>query len=87
MGYQNRPFFERVVTSPEDHADPTGFFPNAVQKFVAEGLPVTATMSPMQFDAPTPYLMQFHLTIQHQVTSDSVFSVSYAGNRGVKLGV
>ena len=86
MGYQNRPFFERVVTAPDDHADPTGFFPNAVQKFVADGLPVTATMSPMQFDAPTPYLMQFHLTIQHQVTSDSVFSVSYAGNRGVKLG-
>ena len=85
-GYQNRPFFERVVTRPGDHVDPTGFFPNAVRKFTAEGLPVTATMSPMQFDAKTPYLMQFHFTIQHQLSSDAVVSISYAGNRGVKLG-
>ena len=43
-------------------------------------------MSPMQFDARTPYLMQFHLTIQHQLSSDSVFSISYAANQGRKLG-
>jgi hypothetical protein len=88
MGYQNRPFFERVVTLPRDHADPTGFFPNAVNLFLAElsGGNVSATMSPMQFDARTPYLMQFHLTIQHQLSSDSVFSISYAANQGRKLG-
>ncbi len=86
MGYQNAPFFVRNVIRPRDFADPTGFFPNAFDLFLEAGGIPTPTMSPMQFDAPTPYMMQFHLTLQHQLASDSVLSVSYAGSRGVKLG-
>ncbi len=88
QGYQNMPFFKRFVLYPADLADPTGFFPNAYTNFLNEGLDeeLAGTMAPMEFSGPTPYLMQFHFTIQHQLTSDSVFSVSYAGNRGTKLG-
>ncbi|MDA2935294.1 carboxypeptidase regulatory-like domain-containing protein, partial [Acidobacteria bacterium AH-259-D05] len=86
MGYQNAPFFLRNVIRPRNFADPTGFFPNAFDLFLQAGGTPTPTMSPMQFDAPTPYMQQYHLTIQHQITTDSVVSVSYAGSRGVKLG-
>ena len=86
MGYQNAPFFLRNVIRPRDFADPTGFFPNAFDLFLQAGGRPTPTMSPMQFNASTPYMMQFHLTLQHQLTTDSVLSVSYAGSRGVKLG-
>jgi hypothetical protein len=86
MGYQNAPFFVRNVIRPRDFGDPTGFFPNAFQLYQQEGGAGLPTSSPMQFDAPTPYMQQFHLTIQHQISNDSVFSISYAGSRGVKLG-
>ena len=86
MGYQNAPFFVRNVIRPRDFAEPTGFFPDAFELWSEGGGAGLPTSSPMQFDAPTPYMQQFHLTIQHQVTNDSVFSISYAGSRGVKLG-
>ncbi len=86
MGYQNAPFFVRNVIRPGDFGNPSDFFPNAFDIWQASGDPGTPTMSPMQFDAPTPYMMQFHLTIQHQVAADSVFSISYSGSQGRKLG-
>ena len=86
MGYQNAPFFVRNVIRPRDFAEPTGFFPGAFELWSQGGGTGKPTSSPMQFDAPTPYMQQYHLTIQHQVTNDSVFSISYAGSRGVKLG-
>ncbi|MEE8350378.1 MAG: hypothetical protein V3R94_12455, partial [Acidobacteriota bacterium] len=87
MGYQNAPFFVRNVIRPRDFpGEEAGFFPNAFELWQQGGGSGKPTSSPMQFDAPTPYMQQFHLTIQHQLASDSVFSISYAGSRGVKLG-
>ena len=86
MGYQNAPFFVRNVIRPRNFDDATGFFPNAYKLWQNQAGAGKPTSSPMQFDAPTPYMQQFHLTIQHQLTNDSVFSISYAGSRGVKLG-
>jgi hypothetical protein len=87
MGYQNAPFFVRNVIRPRDFPGAeTGFFPNAFELWQQGGGSGKPTSSPMQFDAPTPYMQQFHLTIQHQLANDSVFSISYAGSRGVKLG-
>ena len=86
MGYQNAPFFVRNVIRPRDFDDATGFFPGAYQLWQQQAGGGKPTSSPMQFDAPTPYMQQFHLTIQRQLSNDSVFSISYAGSRGVKLG-
>jgi hypothetical protein len=36
-------------------------------------------------NAPTPYLQQWNFTLQRQLPAQWVVSVSYAGNRGVKL--
>ncbi|MCH8819447.1 MAG: TonB-dependent receptor [Acidobacteria bacterium] len=86
MAYQNAPFFVRNVLRPGEFGSPDDFFPNAFNIWQSTGDTGTPTSSPMQFDAPTPYMMQFHLTIQHQVSADSVFSISYSGSQGRKLG-
>lgn len=39
----------------------------------------------MQRDMPWSYVQNWHLTVQHQLTPDTLIDVAYVGNRGVKL--
>ncbi|MBI4457105.1 MAG: TonB-dependent receptor [Acidobacteria bacterium] len=54
-------------------------------------LPVTSTdpsaanPSPTQYIMKTPYMMQYNLTLQHELWSQTVLAASYAASRGVHL--
>lgn len=39
----------------------------------------------MQRDMPWSYIQNWHFTVQHSITKDTVVDVAYVGNRGVKL--
>ena len=40
---------------------------------------------PLESDAPNPYTMQWHLTVEREVFTGAVASVAYVGNRGLHL--
>jgi hypothetical protein len=59
---------------------------------LSQGFPATALVDPnnptlfsMDPNLRTPYVMQWHLTTQYQVTKDTLFEVSYVGSKGTKL--
>lgn len=77
--YQNAPFFVRPIQRPTT-------FPTGYDDFLASPTSSFPTMAPFQYEPSTPYMMQYHLTIQQQLASDTVLSVSYAGSAGRHLG-
>ncbi|RMG50499.1 MAG: TonB-dependent receptor [Acidobacteria bacterium] len=40
---------------------------------------------PLEYDAKSPYTMQWNLTIERELLPDVVFTIGYVGNRGVHL--
>ncbi|MEP6643324.1 MAG: TonB-dependent receptor [Acidobacteriaceae bacterium] len=60
--------------------------------FLANGFPansLTDPNSPLFFSVDrklrTPYMQQWHLSIERQLPADGVFEISYAGSKGTKL--
>jgi hypothetical protein len=60
--------------------------------FLANGFPTTSLTdpnTPLLFSVDrklrTPYMQQWHLSIEFQLPADSVFELTYAGSRGTKL--
>jgi hypothetical protein len=45
----------------------------------------TITLTTMDFTPSTPYMINYHLTLQREVLPDTVVSASYVGSRGVYL--
>ena len=39
----------------------------------------------MQHEMPWSYIQNWHFTVQHSLTPNTVLDVAYVGNRGVKL--
>lgn len=58
-----------------------------------DGYPTSLLTSPgsvilyMPRDLPWSYVQNWHLTIQHQITPDTLIDVAYVGNRGVNLPI
>jgi hypothetical protein len=58
-----------------------------------DGYPTNLLTSPgsvilyMPRDFPWSYVQNWHLTIQHQITRNTLIDVAYAGNRGIKLPI
>jgi len=60
--------------------------------FLQNGFPATALTDPntpilfsIDPELVTPYMQQWHLSIQHELPGDSVFDITYAGSKGNKL--
>ncbi len=60
--------------------------------FLANGFPATSLTdpnTPLLFSVDrklrTPYMQQWHLSIQRQLPADGVFEITYAGSKGTKL--
>ncbi|MBI4456389.1 MAG: TonB-dependent receptor [Acidobacteria bacterium] len=47
--------------------------------------PSSQNPSPTEFQPKTPDSMQYNLTLQHELWSNTVFAISYAGLRGIHL--
>jgi Carboxypeptidase regulatory-like domain/TonB dependent receptor len=60
---------------------------NLSQGFPANSLtdPNTPTLFSIDPHLRTPYVMQWHATMQYQVTRSSIFEVAYVGSKGTKL--
>ncbi len=56
-----------------------GFDPNAL---IDPNTPTLYSISP---NLRTPYMQQWHLGVQYELPSNTIFEVSYAGSRGLKL--
>ena len=58
-----------------------------------DGYPTNLLTSPgsvilyMPRDLPWSYVQNWHLTVQHQITRDTLIDVAYVGNRGIKLPI
>ncbi|MBI2820763.1 MAG: TonB-dependent receptor [Acidobacteria bacterium] len=75
--FQNPPFFNRFVM--EGAPFPTPF------QSLSEIPSSAASGVPAQFHATTPYTMQYNLSVQRQVWTNTQLTVSYVGTRGVKI--
>jgi hypothetical protein len=60
-------------------------FPNAFQGS-GVSVPKPSTAAPIEYlNQTTPYLIQYNLNVQRQITSDVVFTIGYVGTRGIHL--
>lgn len=63
-------------------------------RFLQNGFPANSLVDPntpflysLDPKLVTPYMQQWHLSIQHELPGDSVFEITYAGSKGNKLFV
>ena len=59
---------------------------------LANGFPANSLINPntpiffsVDKNLRTPYMQQWHLSVEHQLPANSVFTLTYAGSRGTKL--
>jgi hypothetical protein len=59
---------------------------------LANGFPANSLVNPntpiffsVDKNLRTPYMQQWHLSVEHQLPANSVFTLTYAGSRGTKL--
>ncbi|MBI2822636.1 MAG: TonB-dependent receptor [Acidobacteria bacterium] len=75
--FQNPPFFNRFTMQGAP-------FPRPFQSLA--DIPLAASGAvPIQFEVPTPYVMQYNVSIQRQLWADTQVTVSYVGTRGVHI--
>ncbi len=51
----------------------------------ARGVPIALSIQAIDFKIKNPYVMQYNLNVQHEITRDTVLKAGYVGTRGVKL--
>jgi len=74
---QNPPFFNRFTINGAP-------FPYPFQS--VSQIPLTAAGAvPTQTPIPTPYVMQYNLSVQRQIWADTQLTTSYVGTRGVHI--
>jgi Carboxypeptidase regulatory-like domain/TonB dependent receptor len=61
-------------------------------RFLANGFPASALKDPntpiffsVDRNLPTPYMQQWHMSVQQELPSESVLEITYAGSKGTKL--
>jgi len=61
--------------------------PSLANGFPADSLvnPNTPIFFSVDKNLRTPYMQQWHLSVEHQLPANSVFTLTYAGSRGTKL--
>lgn len=62
--------------------------PPAARAFPKARVPdpfVPTFVFPLEFDAKSPYTLQWNLNIQREIFTDAVFSIGYVGTRGIHL--
>ena len=82
---QNPPFTTRTQTDfPLDETGrPAVNFPPVIDFDAPRPPPNPAAQ---MYDIKTPYMMQYNLTLQRELWSDTMFALSYVGSHGVHLG-
>jgi hypothetical protein len=79
------PFAEKL--NVDNPALLPGTFPNKIFNIPKSQLPNTAGYYFMDFNPRRPLVMQWNLTIQHQLTPSTTFTIGYVGSRGEHMWI